>query len=217
MDESGFAVGTSQTSRALVNVRDKTSWKKIQGRQEGITAIEVVDAAGVVGPPLLIFKSKHQSTARVPDHAPPDWSFTTSKSGWTSDSHGYQWLTEVFEPWSRRRLPDPAARRMLIMDGHSSRLASLRPLYPPNRYEALPYLSPAASRNALRASAYRSQRSSTCSTVSSPRPHSHAGLSASFFLNRQALSPQCSVRAYTRMDALSEDRAPYRRNVCLPD
>lgn len=119
MDESGFAVGASQTSRALVNVRDKTSWKKIQGRQEWITAIELVDAAGVVGPPLLIFKSKHLST--VPDHAPPDWSFTTSKSGWTSDSHGYRWLTDVFEPWTRRRLPDPAARRMLIMDGHSHR------------------------------------------------------------------------------------------------
>jgi hypothetical protein len=124
MDESGFAVGASQTSRALVNVRDKASWKKIQGRQEWITAIEVVDAAGVVGPPLLIFKSKHLSTAWVPDHAPPDWSFTTSKSGWTSDSHGYQWLTEVFEPWSRRRLPDPAARRMLIMDGHSSHVTA---------------------------------------------------------------------------------------------
>jgi hypothetical protein len=95
--------------------------------------------------------------------------------------------------------------------------ASLRPLYPPNRYEASPHLSQAASRNALRASVYRSQRSSTCSTVSSPRPHSHTGLSASFFLNRQALSPQCSVRACTKMDALSEDSAPYERSVCLPD
>jgi len=124
MDESGFAVGTSQASRALVNVRDKSSWKKIQGRQEWITAIEVVDAAGFVGPPLLIFKSKHLSTAWVPDHAPPDWRFTTSKSGWTSDSHGYQWLTEVFEPWSRRRLPDPTVRRLLIMDGHSSHVTA---------------------------------------------------------------------------------------------
>jgi hypothetical protein len=63
MDESGFALGTSQTCRALVNVHDRTSWKTIQGRQEWITTIEVVDAAGVVGPPLLSFKSKHLSTA----------------------------------------------------------------------------------------------------------------------------------------------------------
>jgi hypothetical protein len=124
MDESGFAVGASQTSRALVNVRDKSSWKKIQGRQEWITAIEVVDAAGAVGPPLLIFKSRHLSTAWIPEHAPTEWHFTTSKSGWTSDSHGYQWLTEVFEPWSRRRLPGPTARRMLIMDGHSSHVTA---------------------------------------------------------------------------------------------
>ena len=34
MDESGFAVGTSQSSRALVNVREESSWKVVNGRQE---------------------------------------------------------------------------------------------------------------------------------------------------------------------------------------
>jgi hypothetical protein len=29
MDESGFAVGASQSSRALVNIRDKSSWKQM--------------------------------------------------------------------------------------------------------------------------------------------------------------------------------------------
>jgi hypothetical protein len=32
MDESGFAVGASQSSRALVNIREKSSWKVIKGR-----------------------------------------------------------------------------------------------------------------------------------------------------------------------------------------
>ena len=40
MDESGFAVGDSQSSRALVNIREDSSWKVINGRQEWITAIE---------------------------------------------------------------------------------------------------------------------------------------------------------------------------------
>jgi hypothetical protein len=44
-----------------------------------------------------------------------------------------------------------------------------------------------------------------------------AGFSASFVLKRQALSPQCSVRACTKVDASSEDSAPYRRSVCSPD
>lgn len=123
MDESGFAVGTSQASRALVNLREKTSWKKIQGRQEWITAIDVVDAAGIVGPPLLIFKSM-LSSGWIPENTPPDWRFSTSKSGWTTDSHGYEWLTTVFEPWSRQRLPNPHARRLLVMDGHSSHITA---------------------------------------------------------------------------------------------
>ena len=46
IDESGFAIGTSQSSRVLVNVRDKVSWKVVSGRQEWVTAIECVSAAG---------------------------------------------------------------------------------------------------------------------------------------------------------------------------
>jgi hypothetical protein len=32
MDESGFAVGESQSSRSLVNIREKSTWKVISGR-----------------------------------------------------------------------------------------------------------------------------------------------------------------------------------------
>lgn len=56
MDESGFSVGTSQTSRKLINIRERASWKRINGRQEWITAIECIRASGVALPPLLIFK-----------------------------------------------------------------------------------------------------------------------------------------------------------------
>lgn len=40
MDESGLAVGSSQSSRALVNIRKSSSWKQIGSRQGWITAIE---------------------------------------------------------------------------------------------------------------------------------------------------------------------------------
>jgi len=90
MDESGFAVGTSQLSRALVNVCKESSWKVINSRQEWITAIECVSAAGVAIPPLVIFKAKHTNTAWILIDTPPDWRFLTSNSGWTSDSYGYE-------------------------------------------------------------------------------------------------------------------------------
>jgi len=63
MDKSGFAVGESQSSRALVNIREKSSWKVISGRQEWITAIKCVSASGKAIPPLIIFKAKHTNTA----------------------------------------------------------------------------------------------------------------------------------------------------------
>jgi hypothetical protein len=122
MDESGFAVGASQSSRALVSVREKSSWKVIAGRQEWITAIECINAAGVAIPPLIIFKAKHTNTAWIPAHTSRDWRFSTSNSGWTSDSHAYEWLTTVFE--SETRPEDPEARRLLIMDGHGSHITA---------------------------------------------------------------------------------------------
>jgi hypothetical protein len=63
MDESGFAVGAIQSSGSLVNIRDAGSWKQIGSRQEWMTAIECVSAAGALVPPLLIFKAKHTNTS----------------------------------------------------------------------------------------------------------------------------------------------------------
>jgi hypothetical protein len=122
MDESEFAVGTSQSSRVLVNVRDKVSWKVVSGRQEWVTAIECVSAAGQALPPLVIFKAKHCSTAWIPVQVPPEWRFSTSKSGWTSDSHDYEWLTTVFEPHTR--LSQAGSRRLLVLDGHGSHMTA---------------------------------------------------------------------------------------------
>jgi hypothetical protein len=72
MDESGFAVSTSQSSRALVNIREQSSWKVISGRQEWITAIKYISAAGVAIPPLVIFKAKHTNTAWILVDTPRD-------------------------------------------------------------------------------------------------------------------------------------------------
>ena len=72
MDESGFAVRESQSSRALVNIREKSSWKVIPGQQQWITAIESIGAGGSTLPPLLIVKAKHTNTGWIPTQAPRD-------------------------------------------------------------------------------------------------------------------------------------------------
>jgi len=121
MDESGFAVGTSQTSRVIVNVREKSSWKVVHGRQEWINAIEYTSAAGEALAPMLIFKAKHTNTSWIPTDAPDDWRFTTSNSGLMSDSHALEWVQGTFEPQTR---PFESQRWLLIMDGHGSHITA---------------------------------------------------------------------------------------------
>jgi hypothetical protein len=122
MDESGFAVGTTQSSRVLVNTRSKGNWKVKNGRSEWITAIECVNAAGEAIPPFLIFKAKHLYSGWVPPGLKEPWRFSVSNSGWTSDSHGFRWISEVFDPSTTPE--DPLQRRLLIMDGHSSHMTA---------------------------------------------------------------------------------------------
>lgn len=121
VDESGFAIGESQTSRVLINIREGTNWKRIVGRQEWITAIECISASGVALPPLIIFKAKYTNTGWIPSHTPRNWRFSTSNSGWTSDSHAYEWVSNLFDPETRR---EDSRRRLLILDGHGSHLTS---------------------------------------------------------------------------------------------
>ena len=103
-------------------MRERSSWKVIHGRQEWITSVEGISAAGSAIPPLIIYKAKHTNTAWIPPDTPDDWYFSTSNSRWTSDSHGLRWLRNCFEPYTRS--VDPDARRLLIADGHSSHVTA---------------------------------------------------------------------------------------------
>lgn len=48
-DETGYALGTSQSIKVLVTIEDKMNFKKVPGRQEWITTIECVGASGKLG------------------------------------------------------------------------------------------------------------------------------------------------------------------------
>ncbi|EDN94559.1 hypothetical protein SS1G_10433 [Sclerotinia sclerotiorum 1980 UF-70] len=103
MDETGFGVGSTQT-----------------GKQEWITAFECVNAAGKALSPIIIFKAQNTNSAWIPKDTPQSWQFSTSTNGWTSNSHGLEWLKRVFEPESKKVSGDRP--RLLIMDGHSSHI-----------------------------------------------------------------------------------------------
>jgi hypothetical protein len=55
-----------------------------------------------------------------------------------------------------------------------------------------------------------------CWTVSSSVPQGHLACSTIPIRDRYWLRRQCPVRAWIRIEACSEEQAPYRRSVCCP-
>ena len=70
MDETGFAIGSTQSNRILVDSTQKVHWKSSPGRQEWVTVIECIDACGGDTdleiesiPPMIIFKAKNTNSS----------------------------------------------------------------------------------------------------------------------------------------------------------
>ena len=60
-------------------------------------------------------------TTWFPSISVPDWFYTTSENGWTSNNVGLEWLSRVFIPEST---PTYGADRLLILDGHGSHVST---------------------------------------------------------------------------------------------
>jgi hypothetical protein len=56
MDESGFGISEEQTMKVLVYLNKNIQYKVVAGKQEWVTNMECMNAAGEALPPLLIFK-----------------------------------------------------------------------------------------------------------------------------------------------------------------
>ena len=120
MDESGFGVGESQTTKVLVPLDRQQKYKAVVGKQEWVTVIECINAAGGALTPMIIFKGKNINSGWLPPQTPPDWHFGVSENGWTSNILGLQWLIKVFEPQTRAKAAGQP--RLLIADGHGSHI-----------------------------------------------------------------------------------------------
>jgi DDE superfamily endonuclease len=103
MDESGFGVGESQTTKVLVPLNRTQKYKVVTVKQEWVTVIEYFKAAGGALSPMIIFKGKDINSGWLPTQTPHSWHFGVSENGWTSNILGLQWLIKVFEPQTREK------------------------------------------------------------------------------------------------------------------
>ena len=59
MDESGFGIGEEQALRVLVHLDKPARGRAVNSKQEWVTDIKCINAAGESLPPLLIFKGDY--------------------------------------------------------------------------------------------------------------------------------------------------------------
>jgi len=121
MDESGFAIGSSQGACVIINAQLRSQFQAQPGRQEWVTVLECIGGDGSVIDPLVIFRGTNLNTEwLVPGQLTAGWRFSATRRGWTSDIHGLEWLRRCFEPTTREKAN--GEYRMLILDGHGSHI-----------------------------------------------------------------------------------------------
>ena len=81
MDETGFAIGTSQSNRVIIDSSLRTRYKIQPGRQEWVSIVECIGADKTTLPPLVIFKAASISNAWISASTPYDWCFSCSPKG----------------------------------------------------------------------------------------------------------------------------------------
>jgi hypothetical protein len=121
MDESGFSIGTMESTRTIVDSTLRTKYQAHPGRQEWISVVECICGDGTSITPLVIFKGKNVLQGWIPNKVLDSWYFSANTKGWTSNLHGLEWLKRVFEPATRTKAN--GEYRLLICDGHDSHIS----------------------------------------------------------------------------------------------
>lgn len=119
MDETGVALGVCTNTRVLASSSKKKAYIKSPEDREWVSIVEVVSATGAKLQCLVIFKGKHLQSTWFPAQGAPNWLYTTSENGWTSNQIGYEWLQRIFIP---NTTPRQGTWRLLILDGHGSHI-----------------------------------------------------------------------------------------------
>ena len=93
------------------------------GNRKFVTLIACVSVTGEAIPPTLLYKSASgdlQDTWMEDVEEGQQAFFGGTENGWSSNAYGLKWLTEVFDPSTRRS--SIRTWRLLIVDGHSSHI-----------------------------------------------------------------------------------------------
>jgi hypothetical protein len=103
MDETGFSIGTMQSTRIIVDSSLRTHFQAHPGRQEWVSTVKCICMDGTEITPLIIFKGQNIIQSWIPQEVLHKWHFSANTKGWTSNLHGLEWLKRVFKPATRAK------------------------------------------------------------------------------------------------------------------
>jgi hypothetical protein len=116
MDESGIALGVCSNQWVLGTAHTTSTFKKTPENREWVSIIEAISTAGKRLQPLVIFKGQSLQSRWFYDKHTPNYQYTISPNGWTSNEIGLRWLDQIFLPQTAIE----GGYRLLLVDGHKS-------------------------------------------------------------------------------------------------
>ena len=130
MDEKGFIIGVLRKMR---RVYSKEAFQKgniiaagQDGNREWITLVASICMDGSWIPPTLIYQavSGDVQNTWVTEVNPIDHNvhFASTATGWTNENLGFEWLTNIFDRFTKGKARQGRDYRLLILDGHNSHL-----------------------------------------------------------------------------------------------
>ena len=119
-DETGLALGACKNQTVVGSSSSKYSYSKSPNDREWVSIIEAISVGGLRCRPLVIFKGENVQTSWFLSKNVPDWLYTTSANGWTSNDIGLRWLEEIFLPETAK--DDESC--LLLLDGHGSHVST---------------------------------------------------------------------------------------------
>lgn len=120
VDETGIAIGVCANTTVLGKAGKRRTYIKSPETREWVSIVEAISTKGRTIRPLVIFKGKALQSTWFSAENVPDWVYTTSENGWTSNNHALNWLQRIFIP---ETTPDSPAPRLLVLDGHGSHIS----------------------------------------------------------------------------------------------
>ena len=103
MDESGFSIGTIESTRIIIDLTLCTKYQAYPGRQEQVSIVECICTDGTILLVFGIFKGKNILQNWIPDTVLNKWFFLANSKGWTSNLYRLEWLKRIYEPMTRAK------------------------------------------------------------------------------------------------------------------